>query len=79
MQRIGVTLEITKRVYREFEISDLEFDSISEASSLEEIIGEEEFMEFRDDVENDGDYEMDYAITDDDGVTIVDWNEPVYV
>ena len=79
MQKIGVTLEITKRVYREFEISDLEFDSISEASSLEEIIGEEEFMVFRDDVEGDGDYEMDYSITDDDGVTIVDWNEPVYV
>lgn len=74
MPKIGITLEITKRLYREYEVTDEELEAMKDSYCLSDAIGAEAYMEFRDDVENDGDYDVDFAVTDEDGITIIDWD-----
>jgi len=74
VRKIGVTMEITKRLYREYVITDEQFEELKECSSLRETIGGDAFNDLVHDVSENGDYESDYAVTDEDGVTILDWD-----
>lgn len=71
---IGVTLEVTKRMYREFEISGESLVKLIENYDLAEAIGDDAFNDFFEDVDGSSDHEMDYTVTDEEGVTIIDWD-----
>lgn len=64
---IGITVEKTLRVYKELEATD------EEIKQLEGGINPFE-KEFSDEEMGNGDIEWDYAVVDEDGRTIVDWD-----
>lgn len=64
---IGITVEKTLRVYKELEATD------EEIKQLEGGINPFE-KEFSDEEMGNGDIEWNYAVTDEDGRSIVDWD-----
>lgn len=74
MRKIGVTMEITKRLYREYVITDEQFEKLKESQSLRLTIGGDAFNGLARDVNESNDCDADYAVTDEDGVTILDWD-----
>lgn len=74
MRKIGVTMEITKRLYREYVITEEQFEELKECTSLRKTIGGEAFNGLMRDAYESEDYEADYTVTDEDGVTILDWD-----
>lgn len=64
---IGITVEKTLRVYKELEATDEEIEQLE--------VGINPFeKEFSDEEMENGDIEWDYAVVDEDGRTIVDWD-----
>ena len=67
-RKIGITVEKTLRLYKEFEATDEEIELLEG--------GENPFEDEFDDeeMENGGDISWDYSVADENGRTIVDWN-----
>ena len=74
MRKIGVTLEVTKRLYREFGVTDEQFSAIHQSDVLSDVIGDNEYHRFLKDTCEDELYCIDYAVTDNNGVTLIDWS-----
>lgn len=74
MRTIGVTMEVTKRLYCEYVVTDEEFEAMKENASLTQAIGTACFNNLVDETSGLTNYEADYAVTDEDGVTILDWD-----
>lgn len=64
---IGITVEKTLRVYKELEATDEEIEQLEGGINPFE-------KEFSDEEMENGDIEWDYAVVDEDGRTIVDWD-----
>ncbi len=75
MRKIGITVEVTKRYYEEIEITDEEYQAFVAGKLDESDINEIDFADLYSKAKafDDCDYETDYSIVDEDGVTIVDW------
>ena len=64
---VGITVEKTLRVYKELEATDEEIEQFGRGVNPFE-------NEFSDEEMENGDIEWDYAVTDENGRTIVDWD-----
>lgn len=73
MKTIGVTMEVTHRLYKEFEITDEAFVNLLNNWQLDDAIGVDAYLDFREETDRDGSYESDYAISDENGNTLIDW------
>ena len=67
---ISVTVEKTLRVYKEFEATDEEIEQLRRGINPFE-------KEFSDREMENGDIEWDFAVADEDGRTIVDWDQEI--
>ena len=73
MRKIGVTLEVTRRLYKEFEITDEALADLLSSWDLENAIGADAYLDFQEKIDRDGDYESDYIVSDENGNTLIDW------
>lgn len=73
MKKIGVTMEVTRRLYKEFEITDEAFVNLLNSLQLDEAIGIDAYLDFCEETNRDGSYERDYTVSDENGNTLIDW------
>lgn len=75
--KIGVTMQIVRSKYREFEITDEDFARIQSGDyQLDDVLGEDTYLSFWNDVLDDGSVDdSDYQITDEHGDILEDWSK----
>ena len=71
---IEVTFELTKRYSKRYSLTDEQFKTLQTSWDLIGAIGIDEYGRLQKDTVDFGDYESDYAIVDEEGKTIVDWD-----
>lgn len=73
MPKICVTDEIKTHIYREFDISDEALTNLLTDWSLEDAIGYEDYIQFRNDAAAETDEDFDYQVCDEHGAILIDW------
>jgi len=74
MRKIIVNAKMTKHLYREYLITDEQFENLKLSTSLRETIGGNSFNDLMRDLYEEESYDMDYAVTDDNGIAIIAWD-----